>query len=151
MSNISTIMTGIETTVQAALGTSYKKLDHILNVEKNKWKECVKRWGVLPGSAENTKGVTQANTLDHGFRIILTDEYISDILGDAGIITKQIALMGEMETVFKKLVNDKCGAPSIVRFVGEFAIDESMIFREPIKDKVIIVEGRFTVRSQINL
>jgi hypothetical protein len=34
--------------------------------------------------------------------------------------------------------------------VSGFAIDESMIFREPMKDRIIVVEGRFTVRSQID-
>jgi hypothetical protein len=80
----------------------------------------------------------------------LTDEYITDVEGDDAVITKMITLMGKLEDVFKALTVNKCGAPTIVRNVSGFAIDESMIFREPMKDRIIVVEGRFTVRSQID-
>jgi len=150
MSNISTIMSGVKSVTQTALGTSWKPLEHIVAIEKNKWKNCTSRWGVLPSGADEAQGVTHANTLSHTFRIVLTDEYITDVEGDDAVITKMITLMGKLEDVFKALTVNKCGAPTIVRNVSGFAIDESMIFREPMKDRIIVVEGRFTVRSQID-
>jgi hypothetical protein len=150
MSNIETIMTGVKSVVQTALGVSWKPLEHIVAIEKNKWRGCTSRWGVIPSGAEDVAGVTQANTLTHTFRICLTDEFITDTDGDDVVITKMVTMMGKLEDVFKALTVNKCGAPSIVRNVSGFAIDESMIFREPMKDKIIVVEGRFTVRSQTN-
>jgi hypothetical protein len=150
MSNIETIMTGVKTVVQAALGTSWKPLEHIIAIEKNKWKGCTTRWGVIPSGAEEVSGVVHANTLTHTIRICITDEYITCVEGDDAIVTKMIVLMGKLEDIFKALTLNKCGAPTIVRNVSGFAIDESMMFREPMKDRIIVVEGRFTVRSQTN-
>jgi len=150
MSNISTIMSGINSVTQAALGAQWKPLEHIVQIEKNKWKGCTSRWGVLPGGADEASGVTQANTLSHTFRIVLTDEFITDVEGDSSVISKMITLMGKLEDVFKALTKNKCGAPAIVRNVSGFAIDESMVFREPMKDRIIVVEGKFVVRSQID-
>ena len=146
MSNISTIFSGIKTVIQAKLGSTYSELSHVVDLSKNSFYSLSTRYGVMPQGSKEQSGVTVANTLDQGFKIILTDEYVSDTIEDASIIAKQVALIGLFEDIFRELVRTKCGAPSVVMFVGDFAIEECYLIE---KQKIIIVEAHVNVRSRV--
>jgi hypothetical protein len=147
MSNISTIFAGCETVIQNTLGVSWKRLEHVVKLEENKWGSGSSRWGLMPAAANPISGETRANTISQGFRILLTDAFITTVTGDSEVITKTVSLLGQLETLFKNLVLQKCGAPSVVRHVYSFAYEEALILN---KEKIIIVEGKFFVQSQVN-
>ena len=148
MSNTSTLMTGIKARVQAALGSTYSPLTHVLSLDKNSFTGADKRWGVLPGAADETSGNTQANTMEQSFRVFLTDSYITSEYDDDGLVSKIVDMMGLTETVYKDLVNTKCGAPSVVRLVSGMAVSDSLIWED---EKIIVCEFGFRVRSQVSL
>jgi hypothetical protein len=147
MSNISTIKAGIESVVQATLGAEYSKLEHIIKIEQNRFNSEPHRWGLRPAPSKEVEGNTQAHTLAYSFALTLTDSYISDSCGDAEVVEKMTELMGLFEDIYKQLVIQKAGAPSIVRLVSGFAISDVFALK---KDKIIIVESRFDVRTQIS-
>jgi hypothetical protein len=146
MSNVSDIFSGIETTVQTALGSGYTRLSHMINLEKNNF-DNDKRWGVIPASANESYTTTNANTLTQTFRIILTSGYISTEYDDSGVVAKLVELMAALETVYKQLVKTKCGS-SVVINLGGLSINEALSWDEK---KVILIEATFDVVSRVIL
>jgi len=147
MSNISTIKTGIETVVQATLGSTYSKLDNVIKIDQNRFSSEPLRWGLRPAPSNEVAGNTQANTLAYSFVLTLTDNYVSDALGDSEVIDKMVTIIGKTEDIYKALVMQKAGVPSIVRLVGSFSVKDVFVLH---KDKIIIVECSFETRTQIS-
>jgi hypothetical protein len=148
MSNTSTLMSGIKARVQAALGVSYSPLTHVLSLDKNSFTDADKRWGVVPGPSDEVSGNVGNNTMEQSFRVFITDSYITSEYGDSEIVDKIVAMVGLSETVYKDLVNTKCGAPSVVRLVSGMSVNDSLIWEE---EKIIVCEFGFRVRSQVSL
>jgi len=143
---ITTVYSAIKSSIATTLGTDYDELTHVFDISKNRFSGASKRYGLVPASANETAGETQSNTYLQGFRIILTDSYISDALSDSELITKTLALIEKTEYIFKNLVIQKCGSPLYVQNVLHMAVDSSVIAKE---DKVIVVEASFDVRMKV--
>lgn len=148
MSNASTIFSGVKTVVQSALGSEYSELTHTMNLEKNTFSGASKRWGILPSGGFEERGNTQNNTVSQGFKVILTDDYITSECGDSEVIGKVVSMIGLLESVFKALVKQKCGAPTAVILVNGFSIDETLVWED---EKIIVIEANFQVRHQVSL
>jgi hypothetical protein len=147
MSNVSDIYTGIKTQVQAALGSTYTPLTHMLNLEKNIFTDSSKRWAVIPGAAGESVTTTNHNTLTQSFKIFLSDGYITDEYDDSSVVSIYVELMGAMEMVYKQLVKTKCGSSVVVNLNG-LSIDNALRWEEK---KVILIEASFDVVSRISL
>lgn len=75
MGLVTDVKNNILTRVALVLGADYSQLAYVNDVSQNKFKGASKRYGVLPGSANETSGTNQYVTLDHQFQVILTDSY----------------------------------------------------------------------------
>lgn len=145
---ISTVYSAIKTRISTVLGSTYQELTHVFDLSKNRFAGASLGYGLLPASSNETSGETMANTYLQGFKIILTDSYISDSLSDSELIAKTITMLEKLEGIFKDLVVQKCGSPANVQSVLNFAVDSAVIAKE---DKVIVVEASFDVRLKISL
>jgi len=148
MSNISTIFAGVKTAVTASVGSGFAPLSHVADLEKNTFTGSEKRWGVIPAAATEYVGNTSANTIAQGFRLILTDGFVTSEYGDSAVVDKSVTLMGALEDVYKHIILTKAGAPGVVMFVGNFSVSEVLVWWER---KIIVVEATFDVRSQTRL
>jgi len=148
MSNISTIFAGVKVAVAASVGIDCQQLTHTADLEKNTFTGSEKRWGLLPAAASEVLGNTNNNTVSQGFRLILTDGFVTSEYGDSAVIDKSVELIGRLEAVYKHIILNKAGAPSVVKFVGNFATSETLIWWER---KILVVEATFDVQSQTRL
>lgn len=146
MSNISSIYSGIKTQVQAALGVNFVELTHIIELDKNNF-QVDTRWGVLPVASGEVNTTVGTNSLAQGFKIVLTSGYISSEYDDSGMVTKLVDLIGQLETVYKQLVNSKCGSVDVVN-LGGLQVNEALVWSEK---KVLLVEASFLVTSRVSL
>jgi|SRR6056297_4154836 len=141
------IYNNIKTLIADTLSSDHKELSHVFDIAQNKFQGSSKGYGLLPNSANEIAGETQANTMSQGFKIILTDSYISNNLSDAELTTKTLQMIEATETIFKELVLKKCGSPAMIQNVLNFAVESAVIAKE---DKVILVEATFDVRIKIS-
>jgi len=148
MSNTSVLMDGIKARVQAVLGSSYSPLSHVYNLEKNSFSGADKRFGVLPGATTEVGGNVQNNTVDQGFRVFITDGYITSEYDDSAVVSKIVDMIGLTEALYKDFVKTKCGAPSVVRLVSGMSVNDSLIWED---EKIIVCEMSFIVKSQVSL
>lgn len=91
MSYISNITTNIESRIQTLLGSDYKKLSYVFNIEENKFTGNTKRYGVIAESASETQGLVGGLTVTHDFIIKLTDTYSKGALNQLSDVGKQEA------------------------------------------------------------
>lgn len=148
MSKIQSIKTGCENVIQATLGPTYSRLDNIIKIDKNKFASEPLRWGLRHDTADEVSGNTKANTIAYGFVLTLTDSYVTEEFGDSEIIDKQTQMIGLFEEINRQLILQYAGCPGIAHHVGTFAILASFALHE---DKIVVVEGSFKVRTQIDL
>jgi hypothetical protein len=148
MSNISTIFAGVKTAVTASVGVDFAVLSHVADLEKNTFTGAEKRWGLIPAAASEVAGNTSANTVSQGFRLILTDGFVTSEYGDSAVIDKSVELMGRLEAVYRHIILTKAGAPTVVKFIGNFAVSEVMVWWDR---KILVVEATFDVHSQTRI
>lgn len=146
-SNVQTIYSAMKTLISATLGSDFSELTHTLNLEKNRFDGASKRFGVLPGSANEVPGVTKTNTVSQTFEIILTESYISDNISDDALINKVLVLMGKFDDIYKVLINEKAGVPSVVN-VNNLSVDNAVIVSE---EKVIVVQASVDIVARVSI
>jgi len=142
MGNIATIVTGIKTRVAAELGSTYSELAHTIDVSKNNFKGSSKRYGVISQAHEQTDGTFGRVTLAHTFKIVLTDYYASPSTSDSAKLTSGITLQEKMGDIYVDLVNNQCGAPSLVILTDGLEVEEPEYLEDT---NVVVVVG--TVRA----
>lgn len=142
--SVASLLTGIETQIQAALPT-YKALTHVVDVSKNSFGSTKTRYGVLPLNVTEVSGATNAYTVDQDFEIVLTDSFITTSQGDTGAREKALSLIDKAHTVYKKLIQTKCGDPSNCLLVSSLRISD------PIYDesKIVVIQFNISVRYRI--
>jgi hypothetical protein len=146
--NVRLVYSGTKARLQAVLGVDYSPLTHVANIESNKFKGMSKRFGVIPQGQNEFLGETKANTSTQQMKIILTDAYVTTVLDENDIIEKMLTINDKMESIFRDLVLTKCGAPSVVIWVGNFSIQTSVLYET---EKIMITEAAFDVRSRVTL
>ena len=148
-SDLTTIMTGLNTRVAAVLPT-YSVLDFVYNIEKNKFNKGTSRYGIMPLDAIEVSGVTKHYTLDQRIKIVLTSGYKTDQLADTDLSSKIKTLMDLCHDIYNDLYSNRAGSPSLVMNIHEIAIDEPIIVET---DKVVVVSMSFllTYRRQLGI
>ncbi len=151
MSNeVATITASINTRTAAVLGSSYSELAFLNEIEKNNFKGANQRYGTqaLAISSAEEKGVLGSFTVDQVFEISLTDFYASEQTGDSDRINKGIALLDQALLIYKDLINNRAGSPSIVIKTGDVSTSDPEYLTE---DNVVVIKMQVlvTYRKQL--
>lgn len=115
--SVSTLTTGIETRVAAVLGGGYSELGFVEDVTRNSFKGASQRYGVLAGDisqVETSAGVLGSYTVIQDFVVKVTDRWASNQAGDSDKRAVMEALMEKCLLIYKDLINNKAGSPSVV-------------------------------------
>jgi len=75
--SVSSILTSLEAQVSATLGSEYKELEYIYDLESNNSKNIEKRYGVGVDTGDSVSGTNRAITLDFNFFVVLTRSYVN--------------------------------------------------------------------------
>ena len=75
--SVSSILTSIENEVSILLGSGWKELNYIYDLENNSFKGNDKRYGVGATSGTSVTGTTKAITVDFEFFVTLTRSYVN--------------------------------------------------------------------------
>ena len=117
MSEITTLVSGINTRVAAVLGSSYSELGYIADVSDNSFKGASKRYGVIAGDldqVETSAGVLGSYTIIQEFVIKVTDRWATSQAGDGSKRETMISLLEKCLLIYKDLINSKAGSPGTV-------------------------------------
>jgi hypothetical protein len=118
------IKDGAEAVIATYLGSSYKKLAYLNDVEKNNYNSNSNRYGVRALSANQVPGVTKYPTITQSFEVVLTKAYRESSLDDTEQLEKALDNFNDMLSIYRELVNSKCGVPNIVLNVNNISIAE---------------------------
>lgn len=118
------IKEGIETISQAYLGASYKKLAYVNDVEKNNYNSNSNRFGVRALAGGEVPGVTKNVHLTQTFEIVLSKVYRESSLDDTEQSEKALDNFNNVLSIYKDLVNTKCGVPLTVLQVTNLQLSE---------------------------
>lgn len=116
---ISDITTAMNSEILGVVGSGFKELQFVIEVERNSFRGNHDRYGVLHGSAFQTPGVTKRATFSQSFQIILTKGYYDSSVSDETARSASQELYGLMLLIHKQLINTKAGAPAIVLHVQD--------------------------------
>lgn len=112
--SIRDIKTSMEGVIQTTLGSTYKKLAYVEDVEKNNFRTNSERYGVRALSGFEVPGVTKNPTFTQSFEVVLTKAYLDSSLDDAEQVEKGLDNYENMLDIYKELVNSKAGVPATV-------------------------------------
>jgi hypothetical protein len=108
------IKEAIEGTIQNYLGPSYKLLAYVQDVAKNNYNTNSERYGVRALAGGEVPGVTKTVQLTQTFEVVLSKSYRESSLDDSEQSEKALDNFNNMLSIYKDLVNTKCGAPAVV-------------------------------------
>ena len=75
--SISSILTSLENQVSATLGAEWSELKYVYNLEDNNFRDGSNSYGVGALSGSNVSGTNKALTVDMGFFITLTKNFVN--------------------------------------------------------------------------
>jgi len=137
------------TEIAAAVGSTFKQLDYVHNVEKNQFRNQAKRFGVRPLGGVQVSGVTREYTIDQEFELVLTTDYLDrDGNGDADQVAQSLLLFDKMDDILVRILRTKVGIPLIVMAVSGFTLDEPLFIEEA---KIVVQTTRVIVRYRQSL
>lgn len=112
--DIRSIKEGMEGIIQSYLGMTYKPLAYVQDVAKNNYNTNSERYGVRPLLGGEVPGVTRTVQLTQTFEMVLSKSYRESSLDDTEQSEKALDNFNNMLSIYKDLVNSKCGVPAIV-------------------------------------
>lgn len=142
------IKESIETVIQSTLGVNYKKLAYVNDVEKNNYNTNSDRFGVRVLSGTEVPGVTKNVHITQAFEIVFSKAYRESSLNDTEQSEKALDNFNNILTVYKELVNTKCGIPSLVLNVTNLVISEPEYL---VDSKVAIQRTILTITYRFSL
>lgn len=140
--SVDTLVQGIETRVQAVLGSAYVSLPFVEDVARNNFKGNVKGFGVLAGEIQQTIGVTTHATVSHQFIVKIADRWRPSQAGDLPKRQLIQSLQEKCFLIYKDLLVTKAGSPSEVINVTDGMYTET---------NLIDPDGVLEMRMYINL
>lgn len=143
-----TIRNAIESEIQTELGVAYKKLAYVEDVQKNSLRTSSERYGVRPLGSSQIPGVTKFTTFTQAFEVVLTKAYRESMIDDSEQVEKSLDNRELLLAIYKRLVNNKCGAPSVVLNVFDLVIDEPEYLTD---DKVAIQRATMNITYRLTL
>ena len=143
---LSDLITAIEGQVESSTG--FTKLPQVINPEANSRRFTKEKYGVIPLSANQVEGSIRYYTIDHEFRIKLSNEYIKTQANDTAKRVVTNALYNKCYDIYARLIKNKAGMPNIVMNIKELSIAEPEYFEN--EDTVVISMG-FIITYRIAL
>lgn len=112
--HVRTIKEGIESVAQNYLGPDYKLLPYLQDVTKNNYNTNSNRFGARALAGGEVPGVTKNVHLTQTFEVVLTKAYKESALADTEQSEKALDNFNNLLSIYKDMVNTKCGVPLIV-------------------------------------
>jgi hypothetical protein len=142
------IKEAMESEIQAELGVSYKPLAYIEDVQKNSFRTSSDRFGVRALTGNQVSGVTRYFTITQSFEVVLSKGYIESAIDDSEQVEKAYDNRENVLAIYKRLVNNKCGIPSVVMNVFTLTVSEPEYL---VEDKVAVQRATMDITYRINL
>ena len=124
------------------LGTSYRQLEYVRDLEKNNNKGKTKGYGIIVGEATpSDDGINRSFQFDHTFTVVLT-EHIERKKNERDQETAALSLATAMDSIVKDFQEKRLGLPSLVIQVQHPTIEE----REVLEDgSTVVLRASFPV------
>lgn len=146
---VSDLVTAMNSEISGVLGSDYLPLAHVINVERNNFRQSNDRYGVLHGAASQLPGVTRNATFIQSFQIILTKGYRDSSVSDGAARDYSMSLYGKMLEIHRQLIKTKAGLPSIVLNVQDtISISDPEYIEE---EKVTILRADVEIQYRFDL
>lgn len=146
--HVRTIKEGIESTAQAYLTVDYKSLPYVQDVAKNNYNTNSNRFGVRALAGGEVPGVTKNIHLTQTFEVVLTKAYKESALSDTEQSEKSLDNFNNMLSIYKNMVNTKCGVPLIVLNVTNLQMSEPEYLTE---SKVAVQRATIDITYRFSL
>ena len=145
---ITDLKDSIKAEVAAELGANYKELAYLEVIEKNSFRTGSERYGVRSLEASEQSGVTGVYTMKQAFEVVISKGYIQSSIDDTEQVTKSYEIRESFLDIYKRLVNNKAGIPSVVMLVTNLVISEPEYLED---DKLTLVRMQFEIIYRITL
>lgn len=107
--------------ILAELGSSYKTLAYLEDIDKNNFLSNHNRFGTRALGATQIPGVTKYVTLTQTFEVVLTKGYNENSIDDEAQRDAALDNRANLLDIYKRLVNNHAGLPLVV--VNIFGLD----------------------------
>lgn len=141
------IITGVKAVAVAQLGSTYREIPFVYEVEKNNVRTAHLGYGLRPLAADFTTSVNRSYALDHRFELILTNS-VARTDSNAQHLTALNTMYDQADEIFKDLVQTKVGLPTLVLNVFDPSLSEPELLDE---NKIVILRMQFTVKYRSSL
>ena len=142
------IRNAMETEIAAELGVNYKKLAYLEDVTKNSFRTNNDRYGVRALSSSEVDGVTKNPTFTQSFEVVLTKGYYESNLDDTEQIERSLDNRENLLCIYKRLVNNRAGIPSVVLNIQNLQIDEPEFL---VDEKVAVQRATMDITYRFSL
>lgn len=145
MTSPNDILTSLTTKINSILGSNWKELDYVYDLEKNKFRDKDKRFGVGTRDGNRVDGTTKALTIDFNFFVTLANCFVNRS-GDGKQRTALAEIYEQFEEINKQIFLKKLNNVDIL-----LVSDVSYESPEVIDDQTISVTCNFIIkyRNQI--
>jgi len=82
------------------------------------------------------------------FEVVLTKAYVDNGISDTDKLSKSIELQDLQMDIYRALVQNKAGLPSVVMNITNLNIDEAVYLED---SKVVMVKSSFNILYRFNL
>lgn len=140
--SVTDLVAAIKLRAADVLGSGYSEIGFAMDVSKNTFNGNKKRFGVVPGSANEISSITRYSTISQTFELILTDSFINKPLSDSEQQSRASTLQDLAFDVYRNLILTRCGSPVTCINVSEFNLSEPETLDQ---EKVVVQRARFSV------
>lgn len=132
------IRDSLENILATELGSDYKKLAYVFEIEKNNWKQGANGYGVKPGFKQELPGVTKYATYNQTFEIIITKRYQSQSISDSKTMEDFLDMDEQIMAIYREILNTQAGLPGVVLNATNLTTDVPEILEE---DNVVVIRA----------
>lgn len=148
MSIITDIKAGITGLTATYLGAEFKALEYVEDIAANNFRQISKGYAVRDIDGVETEGVNRSVTMNHNFEIAISDQYVQTSVNDSKLVLVKNDLLSKGLDLYKIMINEKAGAPSVVMNVLGLQLPEYELDDEA---KVIVQRIRFNIIYRFGL
>ena len=142
------IRDAMETEIASELGATYKKLAYLEDVDKNSFRTTQDRYGVRALGGLEVPGVTKNVHITQTFEVVLTKGYLDSNLDDIKQVERAYDNRENMLDIYKRMVNNKAGAPAIVLNITNLVVAEPEF---NVEEKVAIQRATMDITYRFSL
>jgi len=149
MGLIANIKTGIEARLAISI-PSYTRAAYQSDISMNKFKGNSALFAVHPVSATEVDGLIGAYTLDHQFKVTLTNSYNAGAksqIGDSLKSSRITEINDDILATYRDLVINKGNIDASILLISEMSIEDAEFIDE---EKVITVTFTFNIKYKVN-